>query len=352
MSAAVFHRFGPPDVLEVQSMPVPEISPREVLVRVAAVGVGRLLDLVARAGKHPYAKFNLPHILGAEHAGTVVAIGSEVEGDVCGTIGSVRVGDRVAVYPGVSSADDVDAQEGRSEFSPALSIIGTHRPGAYAEYCAVPASNVFVVPPGMSPADAVAVINGGAVAMNQFDKVGGIRPGQRVLVQGASSALGSTTALLAKHLGAEVIATSRSSSKRKRLRELGLETLDVSDGSFAEDVRERFGDGGANLVVDNLGQPEIWQKNFEVLASGGSVVTSGAFLGREVTINLQQLYSRNQRIVGVRTGNLESAAKVWQEASRGFRSVVDRSFPFAQASEAHRYIENGGNVGRVQLAVG
>lgn len=343
MTAVTFRQFGGPDVLHPEEVQVPPLARDHVLIRVGAVSVGRLLDLVARSGNHPYARFSFPHILGAEHAGVVAAIGADVTGH--------RIGDHVATFPVVTDPNCPVVQAGYGELSPTLQIIGTHRQGAYAQYAAVPARNVFSVPDGLSPSDAVAVALAGAVAMNQLHRAGFV-PGQRLVVQGATSALGSTTALLAQHLGAELIVTSRHADKRKRLSALGFaNVLDSTSVSLAQDIRDIFTGRGSDIVVDNLGDLALWTKGMDALAPGGAMVTSGAFLGREVTVDLQRLYSQGQRIIGVRTGNLESATRMWAEVHKGFRSVVDRTFPLRSASEAHRYVECSSNVGRVTLTV-
>lgn len=343
MRALTFRRFGLPEVLQVERLPSPEPPVGEVLVRVAAVGVGRLLDLVARSGRHPYAFFTFPHVLGAEHAGTVAALGSGVDG--------IAVGDHVAVFQTITTAADEFTRSGYSDLSPNVVILGTHRQGADAEYVSVPASNVSVVPSGMGPEQAASLAGVGPVAANQFARVGGVGPGSRVIVQGASSGLGSTTALLAQHLGADVVVTSRQESKRARLRQLGFaHVLDAIDPDFAEQAREAFGGHGADVVVDNLGAPLVWEHGFDALRPGGAMVSSGAFLGHTVPLNLQKLYSTGLRVVGVRTGTLESVRALWDAAANGFRTVLDRTFPLADAPAAHRYVEDGGNVGRVLLA--
>jgi NADPH:quinone reductase-like Zn-dependent oxidoreductase len=342
MNAMPFRSFGEPEVLLSEVMTTPKPRPDEVLVRVAAVSVGRLLDLLARSGNHPYAHFSFPHVLGAEHAGTVVALGSQVT--------TVSIGDRVAVFPVIVTGDDEQTRAGYPELSPSVELLGTHRQGAYAEYCSVPATNVRVVPDGMSPEDAVALVLAGAVAMNQFMRVGGVGEGTRIIVIGATSALGSTTALLARHLGANVIVTSRSAEKRDRLRALGFEhVLNASDEVFVEEVKRIFAGRGAHVVVDNIGLADIWQRDQQCLAPGGAIVSSGAFLGLEAPVNLKTLYSFGHRIIGVRTGNLASLDRLWAEVDRGFRSVVDRTFMITDAPSAHHYIEAGENVGRVLL---
>lgn len=343
MTAVVFAEFGPPEVLTPVSLPTPRPGPDEVLVQVAAVSVGRLLDVTARAGNHPYAKFVLPHVLGAEHAGLVAAVGREVAG--------VEIGDRVAAFPAVSCATCEMCQRGYDELCPSLQLIGTHRPGAYAQYVAVPARNLHCVPEGISPVQATALALAGPVAVNQLTRAG-FQPGDWVLVQGASSGLGSVTAALAKHLGGRVIATSRVPAKRDRLRALGVEAvLDATKEGFAGRVRELTGGRGVDVAIDDLGEPRIWAATMDTLAPGGTVVSSGAFLGRQVSVNLQRLYSLGQRIVGVRTGNLASIPPLWAAVEAGFRPVIDRSFPFADAPAAHRYVESDSNVGRVALLV-
>ena len=93
------------------------------------------------------------------------------------------------------------------------------------------------------------------------------------------------------------------------------------------------------VAIDDLGEPQLWDATMEVLATGGTVVSSGAFLGGRVTIDLRGIYLGNQRIIGVRTGNAGSAAALWAEVGRGFRPVVDRIFPIARAADAHRHLD-------------
>lgn len=341
MRVMAFDHFGDPDVLQMQEVDTPLPGPGEVAVRVAAVSVGRLLDLSARAGTHPYARITLPHVLGAEHAGTVAAVGAGVE--------SVRPGDHVAVVPILTCGSCAACAAGALEACESARIMGVHTRGAYAEYTVVPAENALVVPDGVTPVEATALVWSGAVAENQFEQAG-LEPGEWVLVHGASSALGSLTAALAVHRGARVIAGTRSAGKRQRLLDLKVEAVvDPTDPGFTEAVRALTGGAGVDLVIDNLGDPEIWTATMAALAVRGRVVTSGAFLGGKVELDLLRLYSRSQRVIGVRSGNLRSARRIFSAVEAGFRPVVDRAFPIAEAAEAHRYLEASANTGRVVL---
>jgi len=343
MHAVVLPEFGQPDVLREAVVPTPVPAAGEVLVQVAAVAVGRVLDVAARAGRHPYRGFQFPHVLGAEHAGVIAALGPAVTG--------WRVGDHVAAFPVVTDGTCYYCLRGYDEVCENLKLIGIHRPGAYAQYVAVPARNLHLVPAGITPAQATGLALSGAVAMNQLQR-SGFQAGDWVLVQGASSALGSLTASLALHLGGHVIVASRSAAKRAQLAALGAEAvLDPAAPDFAARVRSLTGGRGAGIVADNLGEAAFWQASIASLAPSGTLVSSGAFLGGNVGIDLSRLYLQAQRVIGVRTGNQASVAALWAEVGRGFRPVLDTTFPLSAAAGAHRYLEDGQNVGRVLLSV-
>lgn len=341
MRATVFDTFGGPDVLHEAEVTTPKPGSLDVIVQVCAVSVGRTLDLGTRSGTQHHSPSGFPHVLGAEHSGVVVAGGDAVT--------SVRPGDRVAVLPAVSCTECAACRAGYEEACSELAIVGVHRAGGYAQYTRVPARNAYLTPDGVSSEEAAALALAGPVAVNQLTQAD-LRAGDWVLVQGASSALGSLTALVAVHLGARVIATSRSDWKRRRLAELGVAAvLDPNDDEFTTEVTELTGGAGVEIAVDNLGAPAMWPKTLGTLAMRGTVVSSGAFLGGKVELDLRQIYSRSQRIIGVRTANPASTRRLWHEVRAGLRPLIDRTFPVACAADAHRYLEAGENVGRVVL---
>jgi NADPH:quinone reductase-like Zn-dependent oxidoreductase len=343
MSAVVFDRFGPPEVLRVAAVDTPVPGDGEVLVRVAAVAVGRFLDIALRAGTHPV-RPALPHTPGVEHAGTVAAVGPGVT--------DLAVGQRVAVWPVLGCGVCAACAVGRSEACPELTIAGVHGRGTDSEYSCVPAAAVYPVPDDLDPTTAASLALAGPVAMNQIQQAG-MQPGDWVLVQGAASALGSTTVALAHHLGARVIGTSRAAWKRDRLLALGVDAaLDPTADDVVATVRTLTGGAGVAVAIDDLGEPVLFATTMDVLAPCGVVVSSGAFLGGRASIDLARLYTLNQRILGVRTGNRASALALWEEVARGFRPVVDRVFPIGAVAQAHGYLEADENMGRVVLTAG
>lgn len=333
--------FGGPDVLQIADVPVRRPGHEEVLVRVSAVSVGRLLDVAARAGNLGWARISVPHILGAEHVGVVQRLGRDVRG--------VTVGDRVAVFPVVADGTCPMCLRGREEACVDLEIVGVHRQGAYAAYTTVPARQLHVIPDDVTDEEACALALAGPVARQQLDRAGA-SPGAWVMVQAAGSALGACGALLAKFDGMRVIGTTRRTDKLPALRRIGVDAaLNWQSANFIEDVLNLTNGRGVDVVIDNIGDPSMFLTSAAALATGGVIVSSGAFAGGSVTLDLQRLYLRNQHVLGVRTANLDSVRRVWQDVARGFRTAVDRSFPIAQAADAHRYVERQDKVGRVLL---
>jgi NADPH:quinone reductase-like Zn-dependent oxidoreductase len=344
MRAVVLREFGGPEVLQVEELPDPEPAPGEVLVRVSAVCIGRLLDLAARAGKLPFAKIEFPHVLGAESAGRVEALGEGVDEPAVGT--------RVAVSPVVTCGTCRFCSAGDEHVCPDLELFGIHRDGAYAEYIAVPEANVRPIPDDVSDADAAAIALSGATGRHQLDEAG-VGEGTWVLVQAASSAIGSVTAALAVHRGARVIGTTRQDWKLDRIRELGVAAaLNHEEEGFVEEVLRLTGGEGADVVVDNIGNPELWKKSVQATRRGGTIVTSGAFMGGQCDLDVRSLYTFSQRIIGLRTHDRQSFQRVWEDVDKGVRAPVDRTFPLDEASAAHEYVEGSENVGRVLLDLG
>lgn len=345
MRAMVIHRHGGPEELQPAQVDVPVPSPGEALVRVHAVSVNGFLDVANRAGRVPFARYDFPHILGSEHAGTVAAYGPD-------TTERVPVGSRVVVHNAVSCGHCGPCLNGRAESCVNLELVGVMRPGAYAEFSVVPADNVLEIPPDLTFVEAAAMsVNGPLATVQLMDA--GLRTGDTVLVQGAASATGTMVAAVAAAMGARVLGTTRSPDKLAELRRLGLfdTVFDSGDAGVLDAVRERSG-GGVDIVVDNIGSPELWSLTMGALAPLGRVVTSGAMFGGRVELDLAALYRSSQRIIGVRSANETSRQRFWDLVRRErLRPVVDSVFELADVASAHRRLEQMANVGRVVVEV-
>jgi NADPH:quinone reductase-like Zn-dependent oxidoreductase len=343
MKAAVIHEFGPADVLKIEDAPAPTPAAGEVLVRVRAARVGGMLDIGTRAGRNPFARLTFPHILGADFAGDVVEMGEGV--------GRLRAGTRVAVSPFVTCGKCPACVAGRDYGCPNAQLIGVQRQGSYAELVSAPAKVVRPIPDSLSYEQAAALALSGPVAFTQLSVVG-LKAEDWVLVTAAASGLGLVTALVAKALGARVIATSRKDWKREMLRTRGFEAvLDTEDEEFVSQVGELTGAGGVAIAVDNTSSAAMFPKVCAVLGRLGVVVCSGAQVAEQVPLDMRSMYLKSQSIIGIRTHTQAALDGFWKLAAEGFETLVDRSFRLDEVADAHRYVEAEKNFGRVVLTL-
>ncbi len=343
MKAAVIHEFGSADVLKIGDVLAPKPAAGEVLVRVRAVRVGGLLDIGTRAGRNPFARLTFPHILGADFSGDVVEVWDGVTG--------LKAGDRVAGVPFIPCGVCHACKSGRDDGCPNAQLVGVHRPGSYAELVSVPVKVLRRIPPSVSYEQGAALALSGPVAVTQL-QVAGLKEGDWVLVTAAASGLGLVTSLVAKKLGARVIATSRKDWKREMLRGHSLEAvLDPDDAAFVDRVRELTNGEGPRIAIDNTSSAAIFTKLCAVLARLGMIVCSGALVAEPVSLDLRSLYLKSQSVIGVRTHTQSALDGFWRLAESGIEAHVDRTFPLEQVADAHRYVEAEKNFGRVLLKI-
>jgi NADPH:quinone reductase-like Zn-dependent oxidoreductase len=347
MHAIVIRRHGGPDVLEPTDIPRPEPGVGEALVRVEAVSVNAFLDVSNRAGHVPFARYDFPHVLGSEHAGTVAGYGPD-------TPGPLPAGTAVVVRNTVFCGHCDMCAAGSSEACRTLGIIGVTRPGAYAGYTVVPVQNLRARPPGCSAIEATAMAVNGPLGYGQL-RSAGIEETRTVLVQGAGSSSGSMAAIVAKALGKTVLGTARGAERAARLATLPM--YDVVVDSTAPDARDQIsaltGGVGVDVVIDNLAAPALWQLGVDVLAPRGRIVTSGAKFGGTVEIDVRTFYTLSKRLIGLRSASEQDHDSFWKLVeTAGVQPLIDSVLPLDAAEQAHRRIESGENVGRVVLTVG
>ena len=339
MKAVVMNGFGGPEVLRLVDLPDPVPGPGEVVVEVHAVSVNRTLDLAVRAGQY-VRRPPLPHVLGVDPAGVVVACGPGVT--------SPAPGARVFVNLFVPSdaPDAVFVREvGR------VKLLGVDLPGGYAQRVAVPAANTHPVPDGLSFEQAVVIGRHGATAINLIERRAQVRPGERVLVMGASGGLGSLAVQIAALAGARVIAAAGSAARAASARALGATgVVDYRAADLEAAVMELTDGSGVDVVCDNVGDPELWPAAFRTLALGGRLVTAGAHAGGEVALDLRRLYLRRLQIIGDGSEAPDGLARSFALAAEGrLTGLVDRCYPLADAIEAHRRVAARDGIGKVIL---
>ncbi len=343
MRAVVMERFGGPDVLQPAEVPAPRPAADELVVAVEAVSINRSFDLLVRRDGNNR-NVVLPHVLGADPAGRVVEAGEAVAG--------CAPGDRVAVSSTIRCGRCRECAEGDEASCRAPAMMGVHRWGGYAERVAAPASVVHRVPDGITAADACVIVRHAPAAYNQLVDKAALEPGEWVLVMGAAGALGSFCVQIGKALGGRVIAAAGADSRVEAALALGA---DYGVNYRSEDLRERvraFTEGeGADVVCENIGDPELWDAAFDSMAQRGRLVTMGAHGGGRVALDIRKLYGRRLRVIGsagVTRRNVDDALAA--AARGGLTALIDSIHPLEEAAAQHRRLEESGSVvGKVIL---
>ncbi len=324
MWAVEIREPGGPEVLHWvrRSRPVP--ADDEVLIRVIAAGVNRP-DVMQREGRYPPPP-GAPDIPGLEIAGEVVAQSPKVT--------LPRLGELVCAL-----------------------VTG----GGYAEYCAAPAELCLPIPPGLSPVQAASLPETFfTVWSNVFDR-GRLRPGERFLVHGGTSGIGVAAIQMARVFDATVYATAGSAEKCRFCAELGATAINYREADFVAEISERTGGRGVDVILDMVGGDYL-QRNLNCLASDGRLVQIAVQQGPKTTINLLPILLKRLTLTGstLRPRPLSEKsviaaalrARIWPLLAAGrIKPVIDRTFPLAQAADAHRLMESSRHIGKIVLDV-
>lgn len=341
MRAIVIHRRGGPEVLSWETdFPQPEIGPDDVLVRVRACGLNRV-DIFTREGEQGV-RPPLPHILGMEVAGDVAAVGENVR--------DVAVGDRVLPPPSVPCGQCEWCRRGVANICPNQQVLGRTRHGGYGEFVAVPDYNLLPIPPELSYEQAAAVVVGFGTAWHMLVTRGQARPGETVLILAAGSVVGTAAIQVAKYLGCRVIATASSDAKLEKATELGADAV-INYASERFDRRaRRLTDGrGVDLVIEHVGA-DTWQHSVAALAPMGRVVTCGSTTGRWGNTDLWSLFGKQISLIGSFGAIHDELMTLLPLVVDGtLKPVIDRTFPLEQAADAHRYMADRQQFGKLVL---
>ena len=340
MKAVVYREFGGPEVLRYEDIPTPEPTEGEVLVKVLAVAIDYIQlhirhggsGRIGSSGEAHYGIKDPPHIPGGMASVEVVGLGSNTEG--------VEIGSR--------------------------HLVGGLRPGSYVEYGVVDATglqprldgrpNPTAYPASFTPEQAAA-FDYAPVAYHTLKVAAGLEAGETVLIHAAAGGTGVLAVQLAKHFGAQVIATAGSEAKLQLVRELGADVvINYRTDDFVSTVLEATDGRGVDVVWESIGG-EVFTRNLDCMAEGGRMVSFGSnsFTGMG-EIDFWPFWMKNLKLIGWGgVSNAQSRApEIMEElialAQAGkLKPVVRHVYRFAEASEAHRLIEERGSIGKVLL---
>lgn len=322
---------------------MPELrSDTDVRIRMRAAALNHL-DLFLLAGL-PGVSITAPWILGADGAGVVEAIGSEVV--------HVGVGDVVVINPGISDRTCEYCRAGDQPLCLRFGILGEHFPGTMAEYVVVPASNVLPIHDGADPAEAAAFTLATLTAYRMLVSRAQLRAGERVLIWGIGGGVAIACLQIAKMLGAHVTAVSGSDEKLARAIALGADdTINRHGVDVGREIRSRTGKKGVDVVVDSVGQ-ETWSQSLGALGRRGRLVTCGGTSGPTLTTDVRKLFWNQWSILGSTMGNdSEFAAIVGHFRAGLLRPPVDSIYPLSEGRAAFERLAAGDQFGKIVLTI-
>jgi len=338
VKAIVIESFGPPENLKVHEFSQPVPGPGDILVQVQAAGVCHH-DVMHRAGKLPGAKVGV--VPGHETAGQVIAVGSEVM--------MHTPGDRVVIYQRRFCGRCRSCLRGRQDLCRALGAPAVDTEGGYAEFICVPENIGIRIPDEVDWTAAALSCCPIGTSLRAIKTVGGMQPGDTVLINGASGGLGVHQIQIARALGGRPIAVTTSEAKVPFLKSLGAEHVVVSQSlAYSAEVWSLTQRQGVDLAIDNLGAslPET----LRCVTQGGSVVVLGNVAGAAVPVMPGLLIGRRVRIAGSGMAPVDEVRQALAMLASGMiKAVISDSMKFSEASKAHALMEARGVQGRVVL---
>jgi len=308
---------GPAQALKAVQIPRPEPKDGQILIRVRAAGINRP-DIIQRMGFYP------------PPPGSPETMGLEVAGEVVAGAGRWKAGDRVCALLGG---------------------------GGYAQYAVCDARHALPIPKGLDFVQAAALPETVFTVFANVFEHGALKPGETLMVHGATSGIGTTAIQMAKAYGAKVIATARSADKAAAALKLGADVaVDASAQDFA-DVAKR--EGGCDVVLDMVGG-DYFAKDLDALKTGGRIVFIASLGGGDVTLSIGRLMQKRAVVTGstLRPRDADEKARLaaaveklvwpWIEAGK-VRPQVDATFPLSEAAKAHAHLESGSHIGKIVL---
>jgi NADPH:quinone reductase-like Zn-dependent oxidoreductase len=340
MKTVRIHQFGGPEVLQYEDIPDPQLRKDQVLVKVKACALNHL-DLWVRKG---LPGVNVPHILGSDIAGEIAEVGEYVTG--------FSTGQRVIVAPMHYCGHCVKCLAGLQNQCREFTVLGNGVDGGNCDLIAVPARNVIPIPDLFDFVQAASVPLVFVTAWHMLVGLAGVRPGQTVLILGASSGVGIAAIQIAKMFHCRVITTAGNEEKLEKARALGADYgINHYKQKISEEVRKLTNKEGVDIVVEHVGAA-TWDESVRSLKTAGTLVTCGATTGPNVSIDLRHLFARQLRLLGSYMGTMGELREVLGHVFAGrLKPIVDRTFALAEVRAAHEYLEKSQMFGKVVLTL-
>ena len=341
MKAIRIHEHGGVDKLRFQDAPDPEITaPKDVIVKLESAALNHI-DIWVRMGATGM-EIPMPHILGADGAGVVVDVGSEVK--------SLRAGDKVCLYSFIGCGECEFCLSDRDFMCIRVKALGERLDGTYAERVKVAPENCFPIPPYMTFDEAAAFPLVFLTVWRMLVTNARLQPGETLLIVGVGGGVAGAALQVGARIGARVIVTSGSDEKIERAFALGAaHGINHRQKDYAKEVQQWTDGRGVDVVVDSVAG-EVWQKSLASLGHGGRLVTCGATAGWQPNDDLNAIISKSLKIYGSTLGSREDFRQLlgFLNATQ-IHPVIDSKFSLNQAADAQRRMEEARQFGKIIL---
>ena len=340
MKAVRISKHGGLDALTYDDIPEPDCPSDKVKIRVKAAAINHL-DIWVRKGL-PGMPVSLPLILGSDASGTIVEVGSQVH--------NFQTGNDVVIQPGTFCGNCHHCKERKENYCSEYGILGETENGTLAEYVILNPVNIHKKPEHLSFPDAASMQLVFMTAYQMLIIRAKLQPNETVLIYGGSSGVGSAAIQISRDLGANVIATSGSDLKCEFSKKLGAHhVVNHNEGNWKDEIKLITEMNGINVVFEHVGSA-TWKESIRLLSKGGRLVTCGATTGADVDINLAHLFMKQQSILGSTMSDIPAFKKVMSKINqKQYLPNVDKIFAMKDIREAHNYIENRQQMGKVVL---
>lgn len=342
MKAIYFHQHGGLEVLKYGDLPEPEPGYGEVVVRLRAAALNHL-DLWVRRG-WPGIRIAYPHIPGADGAGEIAVLGEGVQG--------WQVGERVVINANIGCGECEYCAAGLENRCTSWNLVGETRLGTYAQYALLPARNLLRVPDSFDLHRAAAAGLVFHTAWHSLIQRGQLRPGESVLVVGASGGVNTACIQIAKLAGATVYVVGSSPEKLRLAAALGADTLidRQENPDWHKTVFQRTGKRGVDLVVDNVGS--TFPLSCRAVCKGGRILTVGNTSGPLVELDNRYMFAKHLSLIGSTMGTRQDFMAVMSLVFAGkLAAPLDRTYPLSDAHLAQERLESGEQMGKITLAI-
>jgi len=336
MKAVRIHQHGGVDVLKYDEIPIPKINQNECLVNIKAAALNHL-DLWVRKG---IPGVPLPMIMGSDGAGIVE--------DVSNNVTDFSIGDRVLIQPLTYCGKCRWCKQNKENYCEKWGIFGENQDGTQCEYMAINSDHLCIIPKNMSFEEAAAFPLVAETSYTMLIDRANIQSDETVFVWGASSGVGSMAIQIAKAMGCKVLTTVGNATKGDFAKKLGADIIiNYNEDNIPKIVKEFTNGQGVDVVVEHVGT-KTWNTSLRILGKGGKIVTCGATTGSKAKFDIRYLFSKQQSILGSTMGNVNSLDNMLEMYNSGkVKPIVDKSFKLEEIQQAHEYLENGKQIGKV-----